>query len=222
MLNEKKYIILIITLLVLSRIFILDYYKIPSTSMLPTMEPGDYIVITKSYFFSDNSHLGHLSSKIKKGSIYVFYKPDINRIKPKLEYVKRCYGLPGDKIFIQRNDLKEGYPNRVKNDFNIMLFPHDSSYKWTINKYGPLLVPRKGMTISINYKNLVLYKEALMLEGKSTDSIKSKLDNNIEERYTFKNNYYFMVGDNFYESEDSRFFGFVPEHNIIGRVILVI
>lgn len=223
MLNKKTFSILTLVLIILlTRVFLFDYYKIPSTSMLPTMKPDDIIIIKKAYFFSEHSFFQKFSTMIKEGNNYVFYKPVSASNKHKVEYVKRCYGLPGATVRIKKNNLNEGYPNCIKTDYNLMLFPHDSSYKWTVNDYGPLVIPYKGMVITLNSKNFILYKDLLMYEGMNLNTIKSKMQDSTGEKYCFKNNYFFMLGDNFYESEDSRYFGFVPEQNIIGRVVLIL
>jgi signal peptidase I len=104
------------------------------------------------------------------------------------------------------------------------LFPHDSSLDWSLDDYGPLYDPAKRAVMELTKKNVLLYKDILRYEN-SNCQIKDSLlfiDSKIVLRYTFKHNYYFMLGDDFYNSNDSRYWGFVPDDNIIGKVVIVL
>ncbi len=104
-------------------------------------------------------------------------------------------------------------------------FPGDTiNYKWSVDFFGPLLIPAKGMTIKINTENIALYARAIRnYEGNTLEIKHGKIliNGNTVDQYTFKQNYYFMMGDNRHNSEDSRFWGLVPEDHIVGKAWMV-
>ena len=96
------------------------------------------------------------------------------------------------------------------------IFPFDPGYSWTRDSFGPLWIPEKGATVTISAETLPLYERIIR------DYENGDLNAAIEEgSYTFKQNYYFMMGDNRHNSLDSRYWGFVPEDHIVGRPVVV-
>lgn len=100
-------------------------------------------------------------------------------------------------------------------------FLNELHSNWTIHSFGPLLVPKKGMNIKLNRNNYILYRKLLMNHEKiNVEEINGKyyVDGKEIKSLVFKNDYYFLMGDNRETSVDSRSFGFIPESLIVGRV----
>jgi signal peptidase I len=180
----------------LIRSFIVEPFKIPSGSMMPTLLAGDFILVNKFVYGLRVPILNNVFYQIdqpKRGDVFVFhYPPD-----PSIDYIKRVVGLPGDKIAYRDKQL---YINGQKLDVN---FAADYEY------IGP----------GLNTVNAKRYQE--QLGTKKHDILIEDNSITIDGETEVPAGHYFAMGDNRDNSKDSRVWGFVPENNLVGRAFFI-
>nr|MBA3663256.1 hypothetical protein [Bacteroidota bacterium] len=131
------------------------------------------------------------------------------------EKVKTLNGVVSVKKYIQQ-----------KGDYAPSVFPHKASYGWNNDNFGPLQIPKAGMTVPIDTHNVCLFEKIMNtyddgIHQVSRQGAQVTLDGKPITSYTFKQDYYFMMGDNRHNSADSRSWGFVPYDHVVGSPFFV-
>ena len=155
-----------------------------------------------------------------------FKEPNHNYLKKESTAYIICNMSSQQKDFVENLSMADSislYINEVDNLSDV--FPYIDSLKWSKDNYGPLYIPAKGQSIVLNPKNYAVYA-ATVKKFENTEILNTDsgfyIGNRRITNYRFKQNYYFMMGDNRSQSMDSRYWGFVPESDIVGKAGLVL
>lgn len=192
------------------RSFVVEPFKIPSGSMIPTLQIGDFIVVNK---YTYGIRLPVLNKKIielgspKRGDVIVFRYP----VDPDLDYIKRVVGLPGDKVVYRDKHL-------FINDKAVSL------------EFAGDFVDRNLRSSQSYTEDLGLVQHKILLEPRSPSYIPNRIPHAFSDNCQYNSEgvichvpqgHYFVLGDNRDNSADSRVWGFVPEQNIVGKAFFV-
>jgi signal peptidase I len=232
------------------KIFFIEAYRIPTGSMEQTLLVGDFLLVNKFVYgattprnipFTDKRISFFRFPALKephKGDVVVFNFPgnrDELESKEITMYVKRCIGEPGDTVQIKNRvvyvngkvfsdpPLAQFAPGKLNTNITEpRIFPKGSG--WNEDNYGPLAVPKKSDVIKLTMDNFDMWKVFIYREGhtpRTTVDDKITIDDKETNEYTVQKNYYFMMGDNRSNSSDSRFWGFVPDDDLVGEALII-
>ena len=205
----------VLFIVLILRSFVFEPFRIPSGSMIPTLLVGDFILVSK---FSYGVRLPVVHTKVletgkpKHGDVAVFRYP----ADPKVDYIKRVIGLPGDKITLRGKELlingeaveyseNEAYVMPGTDDIMEGASVRSESFAGGVHD---ILVENSSRGLPTPSKHL---------GWKDSDIVLSKTGGIAEYSVTVPDGMYFMLGDNRDRSNDSRYWGFVPEANLVGK-----
>jgi len=228
--------------------FFFDAFEIPTSSMENTLLPGDFIIAGKAaYKISTPKEIPLLNIRIPYVDLIDTGEPVVNdlivfdfpgnEMLGSAKYVKRIIACPGDSLRIVDKKL---YINRIKIDLPSTLkftessesstnkkdnriFPRGSN--WSRNNYGPIVIPKKNDIIKIDAGNFEKWKDLISLDSKDNvireEGSVVTLNGWPIKEYMLTKNYYFVIGDNFDKSLDSRYFGFITDDMIVGKALFI-
>lgn len=223
-----------------TRAFITDRFLIRGVSMEPTLHTGEAVwvnkllmgprIYTKFNFDSPELHCIRLPGirRLRVGDVAVFNYPygrggDTIAFKINYVYCKRCLGAPGDTVRIVADEPLRSIPDSVllrNRCLKAGQFAGEGE-RWTIKDFGPIVVPKRGMTIVLDsvarrhYARVIDWEERSMPQAVAGNML---LPKTMPETYSFRQDWYFFVGDNQADSKDSRYIGFVPADFVVGIV----
>lgn len=183
---------------------------------------------------------------VKRNDVLVFNFPHPNNWS-KIEmhilkyYIKRCIALPGDTLSINKGYYRVSGVKEDLGNFDLQrrlsllptseidpvvfsAFPYDSIMNWNIKDFGPLYIPKEGDKVVMNRINGIVYRKIIEWEQHGKIRIEGNkvfLNENLIQKYEFKKNYFFMAGDRILDSQDSRYWGLLPEEYIVGKAWIV-
>lgn len=241
--------IITIIIVIILRTFLFASFRIPTSSMNPYLLPGDYVIVNKLvpgpridwWNGADGTPLRLKGLRIiQRNDILVFNAPyhQSKKIENNLNIfsVKRCIAIPGDTFYIKDGIYKvkncpdtlgyykyqkEGFTHQPLKRFSPKRF---RELNWTIVSFGPIYIPGKGSVITLDSVNFILYKNLIEYETKEIVEKKNRrffIGGKMQEHYRFKQNYYFVAGDYIFDSDDSRYWGLLPEDHIVGKVTYI-
>ena len=193
----------------LLRSFVIEPFKIPSDSMVPTLVDGDFILVNK---FTYGIRLPVIDKKIipinepQRGDVMVFRYP----VNPAENYIKRVVGLPGDKVSYQNKRLLiNDQPIKTETlEKYVYKYHYTEQNSETLGKLPHQVINEIGAPGFVSNADAFPFRE-------------NCLYNNAGLICTVPAGHYFMLGDNRDNSRDSRYWGFVPEENIVGKAFFI-
>jgi signal peptidase I len=231
--------------------FVVAAFEVPTSSMEDTVKVGDRLLVNKFLYGGTTPYTIPLTSiriphfrlpgfrNVRRGDVIVFDWPgqrdQVEKQQPQMFYLKRCVALPGDTIRIDQRKVYINNQLQLAPSFgkylrfepipagyaNPDIFPRTSDFNQ--DNYGPIVVPKKGMKLSLSPESFPAWDVFIRREGHSAavEDGRILIDGKPATGYVVERDYAFAMGDNRDNSLDSRFWGFVPIEDIIGTPMIV-
>lgn len=248
-----KILFWVVLIALIIKAFLIDAFRIPSTSMENTLQPGDFIFANKfAYNIATPREIPIADIPIPQYKFFEVGKPEINDVvifefprgfendpvRGGSKYVKRLIAGPHDTLKITDgvvyvNGKSIILPSTFKAPkFSVeedSLVQNESIYppgaKWNRISYGPIIIPAKGDTIKITPENFEKWQSVIVMDHGERSLLSEgtliTLDGRAIFEYILTQDHYFVIGDNFEQSMDSRHFGFITDNMIVGKAMFI-
>lgn len=214
----------VLAVVLVLRSFLFEPYNIPSDSMVPTLETGDYILVNKYQYGVrlpiSNTKVLNINEP-ERGDVAVFRYPP----QPTISYIKRVVGLPGDHVVYENGKLTVNgtaipfEQTEFKREKDVLDTPKSIYHYETLGEHQHLVRNLEGQNSLVSQFNYAQSKKDLPFVATENDRFVKTNGESWEIKV--KPGHYFMMGDNRDQSADSRFWGLVPEANLTGQAIYV-
>lgn len=230
--------------------FVVASFLVPTGSMENEVMTGDLLFVNKFIYGGTSPRNIPFTNvrlpwfrvpairDVERGDVIVFVFPGYrDEVNPEefTFYLKRCVGLPGDTIQVSGRVLSVNgkvapLPRNMKFSFSGMANPRlvddrvfPKGAPWNEDNYGPIVVPKKGMVISLSARNFNAWETFIRREGHTArlDNGAVEIDGQPATEYVVQRDYLFGMGDHRDNSLDSRYWGFIPKENLVGTPLIV-